>query len=264
MIFYKHTRKREESYRRLREQYSRIAQLETLFIKKIVYSRDALTFYYILHNFSLSNLLSSSSKLSLSNSLFSSSKLSLSNLLFSSSKLSLSNLFFSSSKLFLMNASSKIDTEISKQFYDNLFDEFMNLFSNCTFETKNIKTIESINSFNSSKIDDTISITSKTSKKRKYKMKDLNENDRKLLLQKIQTKPQKNKKYKKITFAKNSLQIEYIIKYLHSYVRFEILENDFFKSTIKSFSTKFIKSTINSQITRQFVEIIKNSAKHKV
>ena len=140
----------------------------------------------------------------------------------------------------------------------------MNLSSNCTFEAKNIRTIESINSFSSSKVDDTISITSKTSKKRKYKMKDLDENDRKLLLQEIQTKSQENKEYKKITFAENSLQIEYIIKYLHSYVRFEILENNFLKSTIESFSTRSIKSTTNFQITRQFVEIIKNSAKHKV
>ena len=140
----------------------------------------------------------------------------------------------------------------------------MNLFNNCTFETKNIKTIESINNFNSSKIDDIIFVTLKTLRKRKYKMKDLNEKNRKLLLQKIQTKSQKNKKYKKITFAKDSLQIEYIIKYLYSYVRFEILKNDFLKSTIKSSSTKYIKSTINFQITRQFVEIIKNSAKHKI
>ena len=151
MIFYKHIRKREESYRRLRRfqkriaqlkklcirkiVYSRIAQLKKSFIRKIVYSHDALTFYYILYNLLLSNLL------------------------------------FSSSKLFLMNASSKIDTEILKQSYDSLFDDFMNLSNNCTFEAKNIKTIEFINSFNSSKIDDNISVTSKTSKKRKYKMK---------------------------------------------------------------------------------------------
>ena len=122
----------------------------------------------------------------------------------------------------------------------------------------------SINSNTSKAIEQSNNSTSKTSKKRKFKMINLNDKNKELLIQEFKAKPQENKNYKNIKFDDRSLQVEYIVKYLHSYVRFEILRNNFFNLTLKSFSIKSTKSTSNSQITKHFVEIIKNSAKHKV
>ena len=128
--------------------------------------------------------------------------------------------------------------------------------SNSSINSSILRAIESSNS--------STSATSKTSKKRKFKMKNLDEKNKKLLIQEFKAKSQKNKDYKSIKFDDRSLQVEYIVKNLHSYVRFEILKNNFFNLTLKSFSIKFTKSTSNSQITKHFVEIIKNSGPHKV
>ena len=101
-------------------------------------------------------------------------------------------------------------------------------------------------------------------RKRKFKMKDLNEKNKKLLIQEFKAKPQENKDYKNIKFDDRSLQIDYIVKYLHSYARFEILKNNLLNLTLESLPIKPTKPTSNPQITKHFAEIIKNSATHKV
>ena len=121
----------------------------------------------------------------------------------------------------------------------------------------------SINSNISKAIESSNNSTSAT-RKRRFKMKNLNEKNKKLLIQEFKAKPQENKDYKSIKFDDRSLQVDYTMKYLHSYVRFEILKNNFLNLTLKSLSIKSTKSTSNPQIIKHFVEIIKNSATHKV
>lgn len=146
----------------------------------------------------------------------------------------------------LNNTSVQHDIELSNKLYTNLLQNLVNFSNDSTFDSMISKMIEfSNNSENISKSSKT-SITSKTSTKRKYKMKNLNDKNEKLLLQKIEIKSKKNKEYKKIMFENYLIKIEYTIKYLHSYVKFRILKNNFFNLTSTSFSTKSIKSTSNS------------------
>ena len=60
------------------------------------------------------------------------------------------------------------------------------------------------------------------------------------------------------------LSIEHIIKYLNSLVRFIIIENVEFEFVVKSSSSKFKKSDINTKIAKVYAEIVKDTAFNKI
>ena len=71
--------------------------------------------------------------------------------------------------------------------------------------------------------------------------------------------------YHKLKFEESTIQIEFIIKYLHSWARFDTLITvNLFRIAIVLSSIKFIKSLSNSSTTRASVDLIKNTIKCKI
>ena len=71
--------------------------------------------------------------------------------------------------------------------------------------------------------------------------------------------------YHKLKFEKDTIQIEFIIKYLHSWTRFDTLITvNLFRIAIVLSSIKSTKSLSNSSITRAFVDFTKDTIKCKI
>ena len=77
-------------------------------------------------------------------------------------------------------------------------------------------------------------------------------------------KVSKENKIDSIEFQEEMLSIKHIIKYLNSLIRFIITENVKLEFVVKSLSTKFKKSDINTKIVKIYVEIVKNIVFNKI
>jgi hypothetical protein len=110
------------------------------------------------------------------------------------------------------------------------------------------------------------SMTSTAISSRMIILNSLSSQDRRILenqtLRRLQ-RTSRDDNFRTVEFENEKLIIDQIIKYLHSIVRFSIAETTE-RFEMKESSTKLIKSTSNSIITRIFVEIVKNSASNKM
>ena len=105
-------------------------------------------------------------------------------------------------------------------------------------------------------------------KSAKIRLNDLNDENKKRLMQEAMKKKSRTHRmrfYHKLKFEGNTIQIEFIIKYLHSWTRFDTLITvNLSRIAIVFSSIKSIKSLSNSSITRAFVDFTKNTIKCKI
>ena len=113
-----------------------------------------------------------------------------------------------------------------------------------------------------------IAIALEIQKSARIRLNDLNDEDKKRFMQEAMKKKSRThrmKFYHKLKFDGNTIQIGFIIKYLHSWARFDTLITvNLFRMTIVFSSIKSTKSVSNSSITRAFVDLTKDTIKCKI
>ena len=121
---------------------------------------------------------------------------------------------------------------------------------------------------NSNENDFSIAIVFETQENAKIRLNDLNDEDKERLMQEAMKKKSRThrmKFYHKLKFEGNTIQIEFIIKYLHSWAKFDTLITiNLPRIAIVPPSMKSTKSLSNSSITRAFVDLTKNTIKCKI
>ena len=149
---------------------------------------------------------------------------------------------------------NQIDKEIADNF-ENVDDQFLSIESQKSSIKNKSKKKKNENIQKSLKKIDLV----KT-------FKELNRaNQKKIIMHVVKFwKVSKESKIDNIEFQEKILNIEHIIKYLNSLMRFIITKNVEFEFVVRSFSQKFKKSDINIEIVKIYVEIVKDTVFNKI